>query len=185
MHDRLIMYDSLQCSFVSIKKPPRSKKCSVCGENPKIKNLTDSSTVSNSARGPAGTFHDNHGQAPLHVVPPLPDNLNITCRQYKAIRNEPHVLIDVRVERQFEMCHLENAINIPFHRLEEVLDEVEHLSDERKPIFCICRRGILSLKATQMLNEAKTTRPKIHSVRNIVGGVTAWAMEVDQTFPQY
>ena len=47
-------------------------------------------------------------------------------------------------------------------------------------VFCVCRRGVDSILATQIL-----ARAGIKSVHNITGGLTAWSSTVDPSFPMY
>ena len=191
MHDRMLMYDSLNCSFMNIKKPPKSQKCPICSDVATITSMQDSLKVSQMTRGPTGT-PDKVGQAPPLAQPTsLPSSIameqHISCQDYFTIRNlgTPHILLDVRVPRQYEMCRLEGAINIPLGTLQDAWKDIEALGSD-KPIYCICRRGILSVEATRTLSEAsKMCGLKIHSVKNIVGGLTAWAHEVDPSFPKY
>jgi rhodanese-related sulfurtransferase len=139
-----------------------------------------------TARGPTGVV-DGGQRISLHVPPALPDELTISCQEYNRIRGQgvPHVLLDVRAEKQYDMCALDEAVNIPLARLSDELDRIESLSDGVKPIYCICRRGIFSVDAANILYEASAHRPRIHSVRNIVGGLAAWHDEVDTSFPKY
>ena len=187
MHNRLLMYDSLRCSFLSIKKPPKVPNCVVCGDVPTILSMEDSRTVSEPARGPDGIV-ENGRRLSLIVKPVIPAEVNVSCEEYQRIREngEPHVLLDVRVERQYEMCSLEGAVNIPLQRLPEELGRIENLSEGRIPVFCICRRGIFSAEATRILSKASSkTHPNIHAVRNVAGGLTAWSVECDPSFPVY
>lgn len=188
MKDRLLMYDSLRCSFINIKKPPKSPKCTICGEEPTILSMNDSWDVSQNCRGPNVVTVTNGGSAPsLTVQPTLPEDLSISCTDYKRLRDngEPHVLLDVRVPRQFEMCSLEGATNIPLANLTEDLDRVAQLSNGTKPVYCLCRRGIFSVEATRVLSEAAESHPDICSPKNIRGGLQAWSEEVDISFPKY
>lgn len=171
---------------MNIKKPPKNTKCSVCGVEPTIQSMQDSQIISECVRGPSGVVEGGK-QTSLGVNTPISDELNISCTDYQEIRSnsEQHVLLDVRVKRQFEMCSLDGAINIPFADLAEKLNQVEELSGGIKPVYCVCRRGILSNKATLVLVEAASNHPRIHSVRNISGGLQAWANEVDSSFPTY
>lgn len=184
MHDRMLMYDSLSCSFITIKKPPKSKKCPICSDATTIASMEDSVEVCRMARGPQG-IAEQGANAPMHIPSPIANDLHVSCRDYKQVRDlsAPHILLDVRAQRQFEMCSLEGATNIPLSSLSESLGEIEALGS--KPIYCICRRGIFSMEATRILTEAMVLGLKIHSVKNILGGYTAWAEEVDSTFPKY
>jgi adenylyltransferase/sulfurtransferase len=187
MHDRLLMYDSLQCSFLSVKKPRKQPKCPVCGPEATIRSMEDSRNSLQAARGPTGLVDNGKHIISLNVPPPLPDEMIVTCQEYSKVRNEgvSHVLLDVRVKKQYDMCALDGAVNIPLARLKDELDEIERLSDGTRPVYCICRRGIFSVEAANILHAARTTHPRIHSVRDIAGGLTAWHVEVDESFPKY
>jgi len=182
------MYDSLRCSFINIKKPPKSPKCAVCGDAPTIQSMNDSWDVAQTCRGPSVVVTNGGNTAPsLSVQPTISEELNITCTDYARLRDsgEPHVLLDVRVPRQFEMCSLEGAINIPLAKLPEELDQVAQLSGGTKPVYCLCRRGIFSVEATRLLSEATENHPDICLPKNIRGGLQAWTKEVDASFPKY
>jgi rhodanese-related sulfurtransferase len=179
------MYDSLGCSFLRIKKPPKQPKCPVCGPEPTIRSMEDSDNASSNARGPSCPISDNFG--PFNKAEDLPSTLVVTCKEYNEVREQkqPHILLDVRVEEQFALCSLEGAVNIPLNNLSENLDRVEDLSDGVYPIYCICRRGIASSAATKILSEVVQSHPRIHSVKDVRGGLDVWRRRVDSTFPKY
>ena len=176
MHDRLLMYDSLRCSFLSIKKGKRRKNCAVCGPEPSISSISDSKSASASARGP-----QDCGISPNKS---LPAEMNISCKDYYKVRkdNTPHILLDVRVQQQYELCTLKGSMNVPLGALEEQIDKLEGLTDNgSKPIYCLCRRGIASAEATRILVQSKL----IGNIYNIKGGLNSWVEEIDPSFPMY
>jgi adenylyltransferase/sulfurtransferase len=183
MHDRLLMYDALRCSFVNIKKPPKSKKCPICSDTASIHSMEDSKSVSELARGPTGAVEGCELVSP----PSIAKDLAIECVEYDKIRKggDAHVLLDVRVKQQFDMCSLDGAVNIPLEDLQNQLDRLEKLSEGTKPIYCICRRGIASIEATKQIEKVMDERSGIHSVKNISGGLKAWSRKVDESFPEY
>ena len=186
------MYDSLRCSFLNLKKPPaRSSSCPLCSDNASIRSMEDSLQSLEGARCPDNIpTNTDHVSLPL-MVPDIDPKLNITCTDFDKLRKEntiPHILIDVRVKRQYEICAMESSINIPLGELESRMDEVKELSANwEKKVFCICRRGIASAEATRILNEfAKAEKGKEwRSVYNIRGGMNAWLNEVDPNIPMY
>mmetsp|Transcript_59971 Transcript_59971/g.89058 ORF Transcript_59971/g.89058 Transcript_59971/m.89058 type:complete len:392 (+) Transcript_59971:490-1665(+) len=204
MDKRLIMYDSLSCSFFSLKKTPPNPKCAVCSPNfSTIKSMEDSQKINAIARGPNNIVNEKdrtsssasssqHNASSTMSVTNLPSNLQISCKEYhekyKSKNDKPHVLLDVRVKRQYEMCALDNSINIPLNEIKEKIEEIEKLSDRgTKPIFCLCRRGIASAEATRIIQDAigSASHDGILSVYNIDGGLNAWVEEVDPSFPKY
>eukprot|EP00536_Pseudo-nitzschia_multiseries_P000344 jgi/Psemu1/293997/fgenesh1_pm.5_\ len=180
MSDRLLMYDSLQCSFMRIKKPPRQQQCPVCGTEPTITSMEESFAASEMARGPSSCSVKTSR-------PKIPDHLSLSCEEYSRIRDrgEDHVLIDVRVKEQFDLCSLPGAINIPLGTIAEEMEQLSKLSDGVKPIYCICRRGNASVAATNKIVENAHKYPEICSVKNITGGLASWRSNVDETFPNY
>ena len=181
MHDRLLMYDSLNCSFLNIKKPPRRKNCAVCSEE------EDSTTIIKSMEDSAKSLENVRGPSVCAVKPPanvLPEENKISCIKYNEVRqsNMPHVLLDVRVPRQYEMCSLDGSINLPLGQLQSKLDMVDEFSNNGElPVYCLCRRGIASAAAVRVIQES-TYKGKVY---NIEGGLTSWVQSVDTEFPQY
>jgi len=65
------------------------------------------------------------------------------------------------------------------------MKELANMSNGCKPIYCVCRRGIASVAATNIISKAALEHPNIYSVKNIVGGLNSWRLKVDGTFPKY
>jgi len=94
-----------------------------------------------------------------------------------------HRLVDVRDSTQFSICSLSTATNVPLSKLTEYsLEEVyaELGANNATPIYVVCRRGIFSAQATDLLLKKGAT-----NVFNIRGGLEAWRDEVDHSFPCY
>lgn len=85
-------------------------------------------------------------------------------------------LLDVREEDELEISKLEGAVNIPMGvvplRFSEVPSEAE--------IVVICRSGNRSEKVSGFL-----VRKGYENVRNLVGGMNAWATEIDTSMSTY
>ena len=204
MHDRLLMYDSLRCSFMNVKKPPPRKDCFVCSKDViGTRTMEDCKKLSSIARGPQllkkaeknENDKDMHLAAGLTIVESsITPEQNISCSEYAKVRkkNIPHLLLDVRVKRQFDMCSLSGAVNVELLKImncnksdfESIISQGDHDNDDDSkvtiPIYCICRRGIASTEATRVIHKL-TKRP----VYNIFGGYNAWVKEVDSKFPMY
>ncbi|KAL7458908.1 hypothetical protein ACHAWC_011015 [Mediolabrus comicus] len=180
MHDRLMMYDSLHCSFLNVKKPPAKRKCAVCSPEATIKSMKDSVESLEKVRGPSiCALPNNDGLSPEQTI---------SCIDYNTVRKEgkPHILLDVRVTRQFEMCSLEGSINLPLEDLSSKLNEVEKLSHGELPVYCLCRRGVASAEAVKIIQKAiDDENIQIHSVYDIKGGLNSWVANVDASFPSY
>lgn len=91
-------------------------------------------------------------------------------------RHEPLVLLDVREEWETALCRLEHAIHIP-------LGEIEHRTDELDPqeeTVVYCHHGVRSAAVAEYLH-----RLGFATVRNLHGGLEAWAREVDPAMRRY
>jgi rhodanese-related sulfurtransferase len=77
------------------------------------------------------------------------------------------VLIDVRQESEWDLGHAPMATLIP---LAELPDHLEELPRDRV-VVCVCRSGARSLRAATFLQENG------YDVRNLTGGMIAWATE--------
>lgn len=121
----------------------------------------------------------------------------LSAKEYKETIKDTgtvHTLIDVREKPQYDICHLENSINIPFSEiissysgdgLPRANSAVRQLMEDMKtprPVYFICRHGNDSQLAVRKL---KTTPGYEGVVRDIKGGLTAWSKEVDLGFPDY
>lgn len=174
------MYDSSECSFIRIKKPPRQQKCPVSGTKPTITSMEESFAASERARGPSCCSMNIPREE-------ISESLCISCEEYDRARNagEEHVLLDVRVKEQFDLCALPGAINIPLEKIPHKMKELSKMAEGSKPIYCICRRGIASVTATNIISKGALEYSNICSVKNVVGGLNAWRSKVDGTFPKY
>jgi len=116
----------------------------------------------------------------------LSSDQRVTARQLAEVMegSSPYLLVDVRPEVEVEMCAIQNSINLPLARLKEGREEdVDLLQSKGKgrPIYMICRRGNDSQEGVR---EVKKLLPEV-DVRDIVGGLHAWAKTVDKDFPIY
>jgi adenylyltransferase/sulfurtransferase len=85
-------------------------------------------------------------------------------------------LVDVREPHELEISKLPNATNIPLGQLAARLSELD--SAEEMVVFC--KGGTRSARALELLVSAGFKK-----VKNLKGGINAWAKEVDQNLPIY
>ncbi|XP_070698885.1 adenylyltransferase and sulfurtransferase MOCS3 [Pempheris klunzingeri] len=186
---QLVMFDAQDARFRSIKLRPKQASCAVCGENPGVTQLVDYEAFCGSAAT------DKCRKLNL-----LSSDQRITVQDYKSIVDnaEPHLLLDVRPLVEVDICHLPFSLNIPLSSLEERKSEHIRLLQERisqlrqqmagdcrPPVYVVCKLGNDSQKAVQVLE--KMSGPEVDSmtVKDICGGLMAWAKRIDPTFPQY
>ena len=123
-----------------------------------------------------------------HPVRLLDDKHRISAERYKRIQEDrftEHQLIDVRDKTQFDLCHIDNSINIPISDImaatEADLDSLGILPSA-EPIYCICRHGNDSQLAVQKLQSLGLAGVVKGDIK---GGLAAWRKDVDPTFPEY
>ena len=83
-------------------------------------------------------------------------------------------LVDVREPYEWDLSHLSGAIHIPLQQLPRRLEEVP----KDKEIVVYCRMGGRSAHAQHFMLEHGFTR-----VRNLAGGLIAWATNQDPSMP--
>ena len=84
-------------------------------------------------------------------------------------------LLDVRESWEYEICALPNSILIPMGGIVERLKELP----EDKEIVVICHHGVRSMQVALYLGSNGL------DVINLIGGVDAWARDVDKTMATY
>ncbi len=161
---RLLLYNALDMSFdfVKLRKNP---KCKICGENPEITELIDYDAFCgvaghNLEEGSAGEEWD----------------IMATELAQKLKKGEPICLIDVREPHELEISRLEGAELIPLGQLAARLSDL----DSTKNIVLFCKSGTRSARALDILVSAGFRR-----VKNLKGGINAWAREIDPSLPIY
>ncbi len=102
----------------------------------------------------------------------------ITPEQLKACLDtrELPVLLDVRQDWETKLCRLPNAVHIPIEEIELRTDELDPGDD----IVVYCHQGVRSAAVAQYLRDLGFAR-----VRNLAGGLDAWARAVDPTMRRY
>lgn len=125
-------------------------------------------------------------QAPLKLNL-LSSESRISSKEYNEIllNKESHVLVDVRPAHHFKIVSLPNSVNIPYADIEFKLPEISSMlmkdGEEKSPeLYVVCRRGNDSQRAVQYLHKMGFA-----SAKDIVGGLEAWAKNVDPNFPTY
>lgn len=89
---------------------------------------------------------------------------------------KPLVLLDVREPGEFEICRIAGSQLIPLGQLPARFSELDPKADT----VVICRVGGRSGLACEFLEGQGFRR-----VRNLIGGVVAWAERIDPSMPKY
>jgi sulfur-carrier protein adenylyltransferase/sulfurtransferase len=161
---KLLLYNALDMSFdfVKLKKNPN---CRVCGPNPDIKELIDYEEFC----GVPSHDHEEEGSAGA--------SWDITVTELAERVKTNHLkLIDVREPHELEISRLPHATNIPLGQLASRLSELDSAED----MVLFCKSGNRSARALELLISAGFKK-----VKNLKGGINAWAREVDKSLPIY
>lgn len=93
----------------------------------------------------------------------------------EAVEPAP-VLLDVREPFEVAICAIEGSVNIPLGQVTRALNEFK----PEQEIILICHHGFRSQRAGMFLLEHGYKR-----LINLVGGIDAWAREVDPDMTRY
>jgi sulfur-carrier protein adenylyltransferase/sulfurtransferase len=156
---RLLVFNGLDNTFDEVKFRKNSS-CAVCGTNPTVTELIDYEAFCGTKQREAKTEFD------------------ITARELKAAidTGRKPILLDVREPFEYALCHLESSTLIPVEQLSHRLKELD-LNDE---IVVYCHVGIRSAGAASLLR-----KNGFKNVKNLTGGIDAWAVQVDPEMPRY
>ncbi|HEY5729847.1 MAG TPA: molybdopterin-synthase adenylyltransferase MoeB [Anaerolineales bacterium] len=163
MIGRLLLFNALDMSFdfVKLKKNPN---CRVCGPNADIRELIDYEEF-------CGVPSHDHDEGSAG------EGLDITAPELSERVKVNHLkLLDVREPHELEISALPNAVNIPLGQLAARLSELD--SADEMVIFC--KSGSRSARGLELLASAGFKK-----VKNLKGGINAWAKEVDTSLPLY
>ncbi len=149
---RLLLFDALAMSFreLKLKKNP---ECPICGTHPSIHTLIDYDAFCSGATSVRETV-------PVVSVEELKSKIDA---------GESLLLLDVREPFERELSSI-GGVLIPLGELERRSAELDRSSQ----IIVYCRSGARSAKAAGILKAAGFS-----NVRNLAGGLQAWARKFD------
>ena len=164
LNGKLLLYDALDASFefVNLEKNP---DCKVCSDHPEITELIDYEEFCGM---PA---HD-------HEEGTAGEKWDITASQLeeKLKNGEDIRLIDVREPHEQEISNIEGSELIPMGEVASRMSELD-TADE---IVLYCKSGTRSTRALEILASAG-----FRKVKNLKGGINAWARDVEEDMPIY
>ncbi len=88
------------------------------------------------------------------------------------------LLLDVRTHEELGIAKIEGCTHVPLHEIEARVSELVVWKD--KEVICMCHHGGRSAMAQSFLAGEGFT-----NARNLLGGINAWACEIDQEMDQY
>jgi molybdopterin/thiamine biosynthesis adenylyltransferase/rhodanese-related sulfurtransferase len=158
---RLLLVDALAMRFRELKLR-KNPDCPACGTERTINHLIDYHEFC----GIRGEEKPVDNQIPTISVEEL--------KKHKDAGDDIFVL-DVREPHEYQICNI-NGYLIPLNDLPKRVNEL----DSSREIVAHCRSGVRSAKAVEFLRQSGFTK-----VRNLMGGILAWAEKIDPTMPKY
>ena len=158
---RLLLIDALTMKTRE-RRLRRDPECPVCGEHPSITRLIDY-------------------EAFCGITPPEPESdsgeyaISVTDLRDKLDRGENLFLLDVREAQEYQIANLGGHL-IPLNDLPRRVHELDSSQD----IIVYCHSGVRSGRAVQFLKQLG-----FRKVKNLVGGIDAWAEVIDSGMPRY
>lgn len=161
---KLLLYNALDMSFefVRLRKNPN---CKVCGPNPEVTDLIDYEAFCGVP------MHD-------HDAGSVGSGWDISAAELaERLKTGNHLrLLDVREPHELQISSIEGATLIPLGQLAARLSELDSAED----MVVFCKSGTRSARALELLVSAG-----FRKVKNLKGGVNAWAQDVDPSLPIY
>ena len=160
---RLLLYDALSMTIEEVKLR-KNPKCAICGPNPTVTQLIDYEAFC----GVPG--HDHEVESATQW--------DITAKELAArIQQGNHLrVIDVREPHEWDISHIDGAHLIPLGQLAARMNEL----DSAEEIILHCKTGARSMRALELLYTAG-----FRKLKNLKGGINAWARDVDPRLPTY
>jgi len=167
--NRLLIYDALEMRWkeLNIKRDP---DCPVCGEHPSVTGLIDYEAFC----GGASTEPAPEQDVPEDGIVQLDAPSAARMLEQEA----PPLLVDVRTDMEWQIARIAGAKLIPLQEFGERWRELDGLQD--KPIILQCHHGMRSYQAAMFLREKGFS-----TLYNLVGGIDAWAAQVDPEVARY
>ncbi|NEP89853.1 MAG: rhodanese-related sulfurtransferase [Okeania sp. SIO2C2] len=89
-------------------------------------------------------------------------------------------LVDVREDQEVEIASIKGFKVLSLSKFSEWSDQIHVHLDHEKETLVLCHHGIRSAQMCQWLKSQGFT-----NVKNIIGGIDAYSMVVDQSIPRY
>lgn len=105
-------------------------------------------------------------------------NYTITVRDLKSRmdKGDKIFLLDVREPHEYSLAKIDGSVLIPLGQVPHSLKQL----DPSAEIVAYCHKGMRSADAVGFL-----LQQGFSNVKNLIGGIEAWSIEIDQSVPRY
>ena len=96
--------------------------------------------------------------------------------------SENPFIVDVREDNEIAIASFAfSVLHLPLSKAANWSGKIEELLPKDQPIVVVCHAGVRSLNFGMWLLEQGISK----TVWNLVGGIDAWSIDVDQSIPRY
>ena len=114
------------------------------------------------------------GEAPAPA--PVSDDMTVEELSRLVKEGKAPFILDVRNPEEFQICRIAGSTLLPLPELPQRFREL----DKSRPMVVHCKSGMRSQKAIAFLRQQGFTQ-----LRNLKGGILAWAERIDPSLPRY
>lgn len=187
MIGRMLLYDALDMEFntIKIRKDPN---CPVCGVPRDQVELIDYEQFCGMPAHDHSTFSTNGSEE-------YDGMKEVNVQEVKRAIDEQDdvVILDVRDPHEWEIAAIDGTLRIPKGEIQSAKNAIlagRKLPEETilakipkdRKLYVHCRSGKRSADSINFLSEVGYDPNNMY---NVVGGILAWADEIDQTLPKY
>ncbi|MBS4029564.1 MAG: molybdopterin-synthase adenylyltransferase MoeB [Ignavibacteriales bacterium] len=158
---KILFIDALKMKFAEMNLK-KYNECPMCGNNPTIKRLIDYEEFCGVKQGARNSE-------------PGGNEITVFELKQRIDIGENLFLLDVRQPYEYELVNL-NGYLLPLNELPNRMNEL----DRTKEIIVYCHHGTRSGYAVQLLQQEG-----FQNVKNLLGGIDAWAKEIDTSLFTY
>ncbi|PSB28500.1 rhodanese-like domain-containing protein [Stenomitos frigidus] len=112
--------------------------------------------------------------------PPIPQISVTALGQLLKTPSDAVQFVDVREASELELARLDGFEHLPLSEFAIWSGEIQTRLDPEKETIVLCHHGVRSAQMCQWLQTQGFTQ-----VKNVVGGIDAYAIAVDPSIPQY
>ena len=187
MIGRMLLYDALEMSFhtIKVRKDPN---CPVCSIPTDAVELIDYEQFCGVPAHDRSEFTSQNGNGDVHVK-----EITVTELKQKLDTGEDIVVLDVREPHEWQIAAIDGTLRIPKGEIQFAKNAVlagRKLAEETvlsqipkdKPLMVHCRSGVRSAHSIGFLGEIGYDEDQMY---NVVGGILAWADQIDPSLPKY
>lgn len=117
---------------------------------------------------------------PASSSQPIPQISVAELGRLLAVATDTVQFVDVREANELAIANLEGFEHLPLSAFAEWSGDIQARLDPQKETIVLCHHGVRSAQMCHWLQSQGFTQ-----VRNVVGGIDAYAIAVDPSVPQY